>query len=255
MNEVAANLAKLLEPDLRAVFTYLTALPATTGASDAEHQDYARFCTSAADCAADESCAPATGECVGALLRGRPRLRHLPDLRRRRLPGAGGRLGLRAHRAVSAAARPGRCGSTRPAAARGPGLRPAPPRQRSQPNLLAGQRVVGDGGHQRRRRSTRCGGGCRGSGCARRGRRPGRSPSSRAAPASPDFSSDAGHPRQHRRGDEEVGERVGDAPERRLLLDDPLAVAPELAVGRPGHLAGLARRRPRRARPGPGGAG
>ena len=65
MNEVAANLAKLLEPDLQAVYAYLSALPATTGPSDVEHPRYARFCASAADCAAGESCAAASGECVG----------------------------------------------------------------------------------------------------------------------------------------------------------------------------------------------
>jgi hypothetical protein len=65
MNEVAANLARLLEPDLKAVYAYLTALPATSGASDQPHQDYARWCAADGDCAAGETCALASGECVG----------------------------------------------------------------------------------------------------------------------------------------------------------------------------------------------
>ncbi len=65
MNEVAANLDKILESDLRAVYTYMKLTPDTKGPSDVERQDYARYCESASDCRAGESCAAATHECEG----------------------------------------------------------------------------------------------------------------------------------------------------------------------------------------------
>jgi cytochrome c553 len=65
MNQVAANLAKLVDQDLASVWAYMTALPATTGPSDLPHQPYARLCAADGDCAGGETCALATGECVG----------------------------------------------------------------------------------------------------------------------------------------------------------------------------------------------
>ena len=44
MSLVAPNLAKLLEDDLRAVYDYAMAVPATPGASDVTHQAPARWC-------------------------------------------------------------------------------------------------------------------------------------------------------------------------------------------------------------------
>jgi hypothetical protein len=60
---VAPNLAKLLESDLRAVYDYAKAIPATTGASDVPHQAPARWCAAASDCGSGESCT--SGECSG----------------------------------------------------------------------------------------------------------------------------------------------------------------------------------------------
>jgi hypothetical protein len=40
-------------------------VPNTTGATDVERQSYARWCATAADCAAGESCTDATHECFG----------------------------------------------------------------------------------------------------------------------------------------------------------------------------------------------
>jgi hypothetical protein len=62
-------LKKMLDEDLHSLFTYLTLLPARTGAADKEIQDYTRWCATAADCRSGETCYanPATGtnECVG----------------------------------------------------------------------------------------------------------------------------------------------------------------------------------------------
>jgi hypothetical protein len=63
MSLVAPNLAKLLESDLRAVYDYAKAVPATTGASDVAHQAPARWCAAASDCGSGESCT--SGECSG----------------------------------------------------------------------------------------------------------------------------------------------------------------------------------------------
>jgi hypothetical protein len=65
MNLVAANLAKLLEPDLQAVYAYAKNTPSISGPSDLEHQPPARYCASAGDCDAGESCTADTHECVG----------------------------------------------------------------------------------------------------------------------------------------------------------------------------------------------
>jgi hypothetical protein len=64
MSLVAPNLARLLEPDLRAVYDWARAIPATTGASDVQHQSPARWCATGADCASGETCSG--NECVGA---------------------------------------------------------------------------------------------------------------------------------------------------------------------------------------------
>jgi hypothetical protein len=64
MNVVAASASGLLEWDLQAIYAYLKALPATTGADD-PRQEPARWCAADADCTPGESCAPATGECTG----------------------------------------------------------------------------------------------------------------------------------------------------------------------------------------------
>jgi hypothetical protein len=69
MSLVAPNLAKLLEEDLRAVYDYAKAVPATTGPSDVPHQGPARWCGSVADCDAGETCT-AGGECTGGACSG-----------------------------------------------------------------------------------------------------------------------------------------------------------------------------------------
>ena len=63
MNLVAANLANLLESDLRGVYDWAKAIPATAGAADLPHQPPARWCTADADCGSGETCGG--GECVG----------------------------------------------------------------------------------------------------------------------------------------------------------------------------------------------
>jgi len=68
MSLVAPNLARLLEDDLRAVFDYAMAVPATPGASDVPHQAPARWCAAATDCASGESCT--SGECTGGACNG-----------------------------------------------------------------------------------------------------------------------------------------------------------------------------------------
>jgi len=59
----------MLDEDLHSVFTYISLVPARTGAGDKEIQDYTRWCATTADCRSDETCYanPATGtnECVG----------------------------------------------------------------------------------------------------------------------------------------------------------------------------------------------
>jgi mono/diheme cytochrome c family protein len=65
MNLIAGNLAKVLEHDLEAIYTYVKGVPAVTGPNDQPRQAYARFCSTAADCHAGESCSAATNECVG----------------------------------------------------------------------------------------------------------------------------------------------------------------------------------------------
>jgi hypothetical protein len=68
MSLVAPNLAKLLESDLRAVYDFARAVPATAGASDLLHQPPARWCAAAADCRSGESCT--SGECTGGTCAG-----------------------------------------------------------------------------------------------------------------------------------------------------------------------------------------
>jgi len=68
MSLVAPNLALLLESDLRAVYDYAKAVPATVGASDVEHQPPARWCASDATCATGETCT--SGECTGGTCAG-----------------------------------------------------------------------------------------------------------------------------------------------------------------------------------------
>jgi len=59
----------MLDEDLHSVFTYISLVPARTGAADKEIQDYTRWCATGADCRSGETCYanPATGanECVG----------------------------------------------------------------------------------------------------------------------------------------------------------------------------------------------
>ena len=59
----------MVDEDLRSVFTYISLLPARTGAADKPIQDYTRWCATRADCQSGETCYsnPATGtnECVG----------------------------------------------------------------------------------------------------------------------------------------------------------------------------------------------
>jgi len=68
MSLVAPNLAKLLEDDLRAVYDYAKAVPATHGASDVPHQAPARWCNAANPCGSGESCT--SGECTGGACTG-----------------------------------------------------------------------------------------------------------------------------------------------------------------------------------------
>jgi len=68
MNLVAPNLAKLLEDDLRAVYDYAMAVPATPGASDVPHQAPARWCNEANPCGSGQSCT--SGECTGGACTG-----------------------------------------------------------------------------------------------------------------------------------------------------------------------------------------
>jgi hypothetical protein len=68
MSLVAPNLARLLESDLRAVYDFAKAVPATAGASDLLHQPPARWCAAAADCRSGESCT--SGECTGGTCAG-----------------------------------------------------------------------------------------------------------------------------------------------------------------------------------------
>jgi hypothetical protein len=68
MSLVAPNLARLLEPDLRAVYDYAKAVPATTGAADVAHQPPARWCAADSDCGTGESCTG--GECSGGACNG-----------------------------------------------------------------------------------------------------------------------------------------------------------------------------------------
>jgi hypothetical protein len=63
MSLVAPNLAKLLESDLRAIYDFAKAVPATTGTSDVTHQPPARWCATSASCSSGESCTG--GECTG----------------------------------------------------------------------------------------------------------------------------------------------------------------------------------------------
>jgi len=65
MNLIAGNLAKVLEPDLKAIYTYVKGVPPVTGPNDQPRQAYARFCSTTAPCHAGESCSAATHECVG----------------------------------------------------------------------------------------------------------------------------------------------------------------------------------------------
>jgi hypothetical protein len=65
MNLIAGNLAKVLEHDLKAIYTYVKGVPPVTGPNDQPRQAYARFCSTAADCHAGESCSAAANECVG----------------------------------------------------------------------------------------------------------------------------------------------------------------------------------------------
>jgi hypothetical protein len=66
MNFVAANLANLLEGDLRALYDYLKQVPKVTGEDDQPRQGKARYCAADTDCRTGETCAEATHECVGS---------------------------------------------------------------------------------------------------------------------------------------------------------------------------------------------
>jgi hypothetical protein len=63
MNLVAPNLARLLESDLRAVYDWAKAVPATSGATDVSHQPPARWCDATVTCGIGEACTD--GECTG----------------------------------------------------------------------------------------------------------------------------------------------------------------------------------------------
>ena len=65
MSLVAGDLRNLLPEDLQSVYVYAKNLPSTSGAADLQRQDYARYCTTAANCNAGETCNAATNECVG----------------------------------------------------------------------------------------------------------------------------------------------------------------------------------------------
>ena len=55
----------MVHDDLEAIYTYLTKVPARTGANDKATQPVARYCASSGDCRTGETCATATNECVG----------------------------------------------------------------------------------------------------------------------------------------------------------------------------------------------
>jgi mono/diheme cytochrome c family protein len=57
----------LVDEDMAALYTYLTAVPRRTGAADKATQEYARYCTADANCnlAAGETCSLTSNECVG----------------------------------------------------------------------------------------------------------------------------------------------------------------------------------------------
>jgi hypothetical protein len=59
----------LLDEDLRAIYVYLSRTPTRSGAADKQIQDFTRWCATAADCRAGETCsmnpATTTNECVG----------------------------------------------------------------------------------------------------------------------------------------------------------------------------------------------
>lgn len=63
----AATYANMTLQDLEALYTYITNVPARTGANDKKIQGIARFCGKDGDCntAAGETCNVATKECVG----------------------------------------------------------------------------------------------------------------------------------------------------------------------------------------------
>jgi hypothetical protein len=65
MDGAAASYAKLVDDDLKAIYTYLNTQTTLKGAADKQPQPPARYCTSAANCGAGESCNVATKECVG----------------------------------------------------------------------------------------------------------------------------------------------------------------------------------------------
>lgn len=55
----------LVDDDMIALFNYLTLVPRRTGANDKAVQDYARYCTTSANCNSGETCNTTTSECVG----------------------------------------------------------------------------------------------------------------------------------------------------------------------------------------------
>lgn len=57
----------LIDDDMIAIYTYLTAIPRRTGTGDKATQDYARYCAMDSDCnmAGGETCNLTTKECVG----------------------------------------------------------------------------------------------------------------------------------------------------------------------------------------------
>jgi len=65
MNLIAANLSKVLDEDLEAIYQYVKAVPSVAGPADKITQDYARWCASNPDCRTGESCFLGTHECVG----------------------------------------------------------------------------------------------------------------------------------------------------------------------------------------------
>jgi cytochrome c553 len=60
------HLKYLTADDMASIFTFLTNIPHPSGTNDKATQSAARYCAKDSDCRTGETCATATGECIGA---------------------------------------------------------------------------------------------------------------------------------------------------------------------------------------------